>query len=745
MRRLMWFTVGFAGACAAGAYIRYGLCIVAALVCIITLFCVVPFTRKFLTRAICILVGCAIGISWFLCVDRHYLSPVRKVDGQAMLLDIAVTEYSHATESGISVQGKTRIEGKTYKLIIYLNNNIELAPGDHVEGGFRLRYTGIGAADPTYHQGNGIFLLAYPKGSNEITQAEQIPQKYFTTKLHRQISKLLDQAFPSDTRSFVRALFLGDTFEIPFETEWSLKNSGIYHIFAVSGMHVSILFALIFLLCGKKRLLMLLLGTPTLILFASIAGFSPSIVRACIMQILMMIALAADVEFDPPTALAAAVLALLVCNPLCITSVGFQLTVGCMMGIFFFAGRIHSFLLAETRLGPAKGKSLKARLTRWFVSSVSMTLGAVSLTTPIVAVYFGNISIAGVITNLLVIWLVPFIFYGIIATCVLGTVWLPLGIGLGWIISWPIRFVLWVSSMISGIPLSAVFTCSVYIIAWIAFAYILITVFAKSKKRQPIVLVCCLLVGLVGSVACSWLELRSDDYRITAVDVGQGQCLVLQHKNKYYMVDCGGDNGDAAADTAAQLLMSQGVFRLDGLIITHYDADHCGGAVQLLSVIPTDTLYLPVQDDENKICNELAQKYGKKIVWVEQDIVLDDVNITIFASANTQDSNESSLCILFQPENCDILITGDRSEEGELALLEHTTLPDLEILVAGHHGSATSTSWALLDATRPEIVIISVGEDNRYGHQKQETLERLRLFGCGVHRTDLEGTIIFRG
>jgi len=100
---------------------------------------------------------------------------------------------------------------------------------------------------------------------------------------------------------------------------------------------------------------------------------------------------------------------------------------------------------------------------------------------------------------------------------------------------------------------------------------------------------------------------------------------------------------------------------------------------------------------------------------------------------------------LFQPENCDILITGDRSFDGELALMEHTDLPDLEILIAGHHGSRTSTSWELLNMTRPEIVIISVGEDNHYGHPTWETLERLKLFGCGVYRTDLEGTIIFRG
>ena len=165
----------------------------------------------------------------------------------------------------------------------------------------------------------------------------------------------------------------------------------------------------------------------------------------------------------------------------------------------------------------------------------------------------------------------------------------------------------------------------------------------------------------------------------------------------------------------------------------------------MLSRIPADTVYLPVYEGENKLRDTLSYKYKDKIQWVEQNMSLDEVDITIYPSNNTEDANESSLCVLFQPEDCDILITGDRSFDGEAELMNEVTLPDLEILVAGHHGSRTSTSWDLLNVTRPEIVMISVGADNRYGHPTGETLERLKLFGCDIYRTDLEGTIIFRG
>ena len=100
-------------------------------------------------------------------------------------------------------------------------------------------------------------------------------------------------------------------------------------------------------------------------------------------------------------------------------------------------------------------------------------------------IYFGGISIIGVLTNLLILWLVSFVFYGIIAACLLGAIWLPLGIGVGWVFSWPMRMIVWVTDMISRVPVSAVYTSSIYIVAFLIFAYVLLMVFLKNKKKQP--------------------------------------------------------------------------------------------------------------------------------------------------------------------------------------------------------------------------------------------------------------------
>ena len=738
MRKLMWFVVGFAAACTGGAYFEYGVWIALSVTLLFMLL-----LSQYRRQLFCVFLGCTIGLGWFLGFERIYLAPACNVDDQVLQLDITATDYSWDGEYGTIGIGKTCINGKSYAIQFYLNEDLTLVPGDRISGDFKLRYTD-NEKNPTYHRGNGIFLLCNQTRGSVLSPVTDAVETYFIKDLRKNILSVVDRMFPADTRSFVRALLLGDTTDMPFVMEWQLKISGIYHIAAVSGMHVSILFSLLCILCLNKRYLLAAIGFPILFIFAALAGFSPSIVRATIMQSLMILALLVDQEYDPPTALAAAVLLILANNPIAITSVSLQLSAGCMIGILLFTERIHDYMLC-TRLGPAKGRKFRAKLIRWFVASVSATLGAISLTTPLSAYYFGSVSVLGILTNLLTLWIISGIFIGVVFACALGAIWLPLGIFAGWVISWPVRYILLVIDMISKVPIASVYTSSIYIVLWVVFAGVLLTIFLKSKKKHPVVLTICLAAGLFGAVFCSWLEPRLDNYRITMIDVGQGQCILLQKDDQYYMVDCGGDSDSKAATEAAQLLFSQGVFRLDGFILTHYDADHAGGAQMLLDIVPADKIYLPVWNGENSYQQTLVQKYDDKIHWVKDDLCLDGANITIFPSYDGDDSNESGLCILFQPENCDILITGDRATTGERALLEHTQLPDLEILVAGHHGSKNSTSWDLLSATRPEIVLISVGENNSYGHPDWETMERLGLFGCKIYRTDLEGTIILRG
>ena len=174
--------------------------------------------------------------------------------------------------------------------------------------------------------------------------------------------------------------------------------------------------------------------------------------------------------------------------------------------------------------------------------------------------------------------------------------------------------------------------------------------------------------------------------------------------------------------------------------------DHTKTIQYLLTRIDADRLYLPAVNFKPFV-EELSREDRENIIWVEKDMVLQDagVSISLFPSENIKENAETSMGILFQIENYDILMTGDMDTSGEKALLERTSLPKLELLMIGHHGSNTSTSWELLEATTPKVAVISVSKDNHYGHPNKYVLNKLKIFGCKVYRTDRQGTIIFRG
>ena len=750
MRRLMWFTLGFAVACCVGAYLHVswllpavsGISAGAA-----AMLWLAGKKRKPCRLLSVILLGCFLGSLWCFAVDQLYIAPVRAYDDTTVTATVEIVDYSEETDYGASVDGKITLNGKGYKARVYTDGSCELKPGDKLEGDFLIRLTAFGGArESTYYQGEGTFLLAYAREVS-CTAGEETGIRYFPVRLRRQIIDLLNGAFPEDTGGFAVALLLGDDRGIQYETDTALKLSGIRHVIAVSGLHVSILFAFVYKLVGKRRWLTALFGIPVLFLFAAAAGFTPSILRAVVMQVLMILSMLVNKEYDPPTALAFAVLTMLTVNPFAIQSVSLQLSAGCMIGMFLLSGRISGFVLSDKLLGDGKGNSWKAKLKRGLAGSVSVSVSTMAVTAPLSAMYFGTVSIIGILTNILTLWAVSIIFYGVIAVCGMAAIFLPAGKALAWLVSWLIRYVTMTAGILSKVPGAAVYTNSIYILLWMVFAYVLILVFLAGDRKRGGLLALCIAGSLVLSVGLSWLEPRLERYRVTVLDVGQGQSVLVQSRGCYYLVDCGGSVDTRAADAAAQELLSQGKSRLDGLILTHYDEDHAGGAELLLQRIRVDTIYLPDIPDEYGIKERLLAEYPDRICWIEENTVIAEerLSVSLFPGKISANDNESCLCVLFQTENCDILITGDRNSAGERYLLEQTELPELELLVAGHHGAASSTGFELLAATRPKNVAISVAEGNSYGHPHSDVLRRLEIFGCKIYRTDQIGNIVFRG
>ena len=722
MRKLMWAALGFAAGCGFCTYVSPDSILPGLIFFALGGILCALFRGQ---RNVCLLVmlGGLAGVGWYGLFAQNRLEPLLAVDGTEAAVTIRVTDYSWDSDYGTVCDGEISLDGRSYAIRYYCNDDLHLTPGDRVTGTFRLRYTPGGEESATFHPGQGIFLLGYQRGDLEIARGEP-DWSDLGAELAHWLKIRLKLILPADVVAFAKALLLGDSTELSYEVNTAFQLSGIRHIMAVSGLHVMLLYSLLSMVAFRNKWLTAVLCLPVLVIFAAAAGFTPSVVRASIMVALMILARLFDREYDPLTALAFACLVMLMGNPLVITSVGFQLTVASVAGIHLLGEPLRMWL--QGRLGTK---------LNWLSASLSISLGAMGLTSPLCALYFGSLSLVSIVANLATVWVVNLCFNGLILGLMVSLLSLKWAAVLGGVLAWPIRFVLAAVKFFGGWPLAAVYTASPYIAVWMVFLYLLLAVFLLGFRKRPGRLIACGALGLCFALTASYMEPKLDECRVTMLDVGQGQSILLQSGGKNFLVDCGGDFEEDAADAAAEVLLSQGIRTLDGIILTHWDVDHAGGVPLLLTRVETEQLYGPVPE-----ARELSG------IWIEQkaEILFGGGKITLFPGKYGEEDNENSLCVLFETENCAILITGDRSSEGELLLLLEEDLPKVDLLVAGHHGSKNSTSERLLETVQPTYVFISAGKDNSFGHPAPELLLRLQSFGCRVYRTDLHGTIIFR-
>lgn len=278
MRILMWFAMGFALACGLGAGLWLGNLALgfAAAFFLLGLGMAILHRHRHSGKAAAVLLGLAAGLVWFRAYDGLYLQPIRELDGLTMPVELTVTEFGQETDYGISADGWVTVSGRPCKMRVYLSKTMEIAPGDVLELNCRLRMTSDGGQqEPTYHRSNGIYLLGYQKGSVGHYHSERLPWYGIPAVLRQKMLSNLDRCLPEREAAFGKALLLGDTSGLDYETRTAFRVTGIAHLVAVSGLHVSILFSLLCLLVGRQRWVLLFTELPLLLLFAAAAGFPP--------------------------------------------------------------------------------------------------------------------------------------------------------------------------------------------------------------------------------------------------------------------------------------------------------------------------------------------------------------------------------------------------------------------------------------------------------------------------------------
>ena len=693
--------------------------------------------------------GMALGFVWFSACDLWVAAPVRAMDGQTLSGSATVRDVPRSTAYGARVYADAELEGRRVRVLLYYSDAIQPHPGDRLT--FTARFQIPSGEDyDVYYRSIGVGLIGRVARGDLRVEAAKPSLRNFPLRLRAALKAKIGAVFPADAAPLILALLTGDRSDLSYARRNELSVSGIAHVVAISGMHVSILLGILMLLCGRRRWLCAILGVPAVLLFTLMTGAIPSVVRASVMQILWLLAPLLRRENDPATSLGAAALFILLPNPWTVTNLSFQLSFGSMAGIFLLSGRIYRRCDDWPPIHALLRRRFVRGILRYIVGTIASTCGATFLTVPLVALRLGTVSLAALGANLLTLWAVSLLFELSLALCLLGFLWLGAARFLSPAAAVLARYILAVAGFTARLPGAALYTKNVFIFPWLVFVYAAAGCCLLPEGRRAVVPAACLSV--IGLCLCLWLgrlDGGTHSLRMPMLDVGQGQCLLFEDGGVTLMYDCGGDGNDAVGENAARLLLSQGTDRLDVLVLSHYDADHCGGVCQLLERLPVSLLYLPDLPCDTALRSDIersARAHGTELRYVTRDEKLNysSSEVYIFAPVLDGSDNEACLALLYSQGRYDVLATGDMTAQAERLLLSRRRLPDVEVLVAGHHGSAGSTCDTLLAQTTPETVLISVGRNNLYGHPAGETIARIEAFGAQILRTDLCGTITIR-
>lgn len=754
MRKLCWFALP----CSVGIFLCVYL-LPEALILPLGGMCLLLFLSAFLfhgkTRLRIALAAGGLALS-FLWTGSYGL--LVRTPARSLLSDtyreytLECADFPKETSRGASLSAVLRTDGcLNSKVQLYADAQaLSLHPGDRFSCQLRLAPSdSLRGESVDFYEAKGIYLLGYSRGSPHLLECVTSPPlRYLPQYAAHALKVSLLRVFPEDVSGFFVALTTGDKSALPPGMYSAFQRSGISHVIAVSGLHIGFIAGFLALILGKRSRLSLLPGICLMFFFAALAGNTPSALRAAFMSTLLLAAPLAQREPDKATTLSAALLLVLLPCPYAAASTSLQLSFAAVAGIYLVAEPLGSQWLEAI----PKWDGLWGRILRKFLiflaCNLSVTAGALLFTTPLAALCFHTVSLVGPLTNLLTLWAVSGAFLGGLFSSLPGLALPPLGATLGWLTAWLGRWIILVARTIARLPFASLSLLSGYLCLWFVLAYGILLLWLIGRRHiRPAIPVAAVFLSFCAALFTVLWPSFAGALTITALDVGQGASTLFYSKGHAVLVDCGGNSGDDPGDIAADCLQSLGSSRLDALILTHYHTDHACGVPELLSRLEVETLILPNVTPEEPLRREileLAETYGCKVQLLTEDsrFSFGETSFSIYAPLGDGGANEEGLSVLCTAGDYDVLITGDMNDIVERRLIREKALPDIELLMVGHHGSKSSTCEELLLAVKPEAAVISSGY-NSYGHPSPEALERLGAAGCDIYLTNGMGTVTF--
>jgi competence protein ComEC len=554
----------------------------------------------------------------------------------------------------------------------------------------------------------------------------------------------LGRGMPQREANLARGFVLGEDEEIDAETREDFRRSGLSHLLAVSGQNVALLILLAMPLLAALRLslrdrLPWILGL--IAIYVPLAGAGPSIQRAAIMGALSVLATMAGRRASRLYALAFAAVVLLALEPGIAADVGWQLSFAAVLGILLLAAPLRAGI--ATWIGTHGWR-------RAVAEAAAMTISATLATAPLIAFHFEAISTTTLFANLLVLPAVaPAMWLGMLAAAAGQIPGLPVEV-LNAVSALLLAYVAQVAAW-CGRPSWAYLHVRLGLggllgsyLAIAATAVIALHLGRVGRLGRLLALVC----GL-GVFALAWGLAAPDGgaslrpptgLRVSFLDVGQGDAILLQPRSAPALLVDGGPAGDGLAAK----LRAAGVARLGAAIVTHDQSDHAGGIRDLLGAVPIGHLLFGALG-RSTLAGAAAAGVPAGRIAAGSELRSGNLRLDVLwpppellaGSHAGEDPNQLALVMLARWRRFSLLLTADAEAE--------TTPIDpgsIDVLKVAHHGSEDAGLSDLLDRTRPRLAVISVGAGNPFGHPTPAALATLASHGVPVLRTDRDGTVV---
>ena len=567
------------------------------------------------------------------------------------------------------------------------------------------------------------------------------------------------------------AIVLGHKGELPAHVQADFRAAGVAHLLVVSGLHVGFIAAAT--LFGWRQLLRTvrsrlprawlpgwrptplaaMLSLPLVLLYCSLVGWRVPTLRAALMIGSYLLALCIERRNDARYALVLAAVLIVLVDPWAFADVGFRLSFAAVAAILLATAEV----LKSHQTPPDVGQRVRLHLLTYVIASVAAYLG----TLPILMQAFHTVPTFGVLTNLLLLPLAGLLVPAGMLTLGLLVLWPTAAPIVFSVLAYPLSWLVSLADLIAGLPNAQFHLASPSALMIAAYYGTLMSlVFAGRWSKRLVCAGACALLVLLGT---GWqiLETRSDRLRVTFLDVGTGDAILVQAPGNHNLLIDGGGTYDGRFDVGARVvapvLWDRHIRRFDLVALTHPHPNHARGLVSVLRLFPTEYLLTngtPMRHGYLRDILTAGERWNTRrhtALNGRREWRWGDLRLTVLSPPSAAEQartpwhprseNDRSLVMLMQYGEVRILLTGDIQHATEHWLVTHRDDLRADVMQVPHHGSRTSTLPDFVRHVRPRDGIISLGAGNPYGHPHPSVLKTLAEQRVRVWRTDIHGAV----